>query len=178
MSRDGCFSYRRALPGDKTYIKFFFSQSNRGIAHYGWAIPWRKVWFVKDVLTRAEIAVVVDRFYTKAMQDPIIGYLFEGLDLPKHLPTIYDFWENILFRTGAYKGGMMYKHLMLNAQKPLRLLHFQRWLELFTQTIDEHFAGENANTMKQFAYSVANTIYARISQQNAIPLGVEDAPKW
>jgi hemoglobin len=131
---------------------------------------------VQDVLSRADIAVVVDNFYARAMQDPIIGYLFEGIDLPEHLPTIHDFWENILFRTGAYKGGMMYKHLMLNARKPLRPEHFQRWLELFVTTIDEHFAGENANTMKQFAYSVARTIYARVSQQNSVPMGVQDAP--
>jgi len=94
--------------------------------------------------------------------------------LMNHLPVIHDFWENILFRTGAYKGGMMYKHLMLNARKPLRLEHFQRWLELFTQTIDEHYAGPNAQTMKQFAYSVAGTIYNRVSQQNKLPLGVRD----
>lgn len=131
---------------------------------------------MKDVLSRADIAVVVDNFYARAMQDPIIGYLFEGLDLPKHLPTIHDFWENILFRTGAYKGGMMYKHLMLNARKPLKLEHFQRWLELFTQTVDEHYRGPNAQAMKQFAYSIANTMYSRISQQNAIPLGVQDSP--
>ncbi len=131
---------------------------------------------MKDVLSRADIAVVVDNFYARAMQDPIIGYLFDGIDLPAHLPTIHDFWENILFRTGAYKGGMMYKHLMLNARKPLRPEHFQRWLELFVTTIDEHFAGENANTMKQFAYSVARTIYARVSQQNSVPMGVQDTP--
>ncbi len=131
---------------------------------------------VKDLESRADIAVVVDRFYARAIQDEQIGYLFEGLDLMNHLPVIYDFWENILWRTGAYKGGMMYKHLLLNARKPLKLEHFQRWLELFTQTIDEHFAGENARTMKQFAHSVARTIYARVSQQNSLPLGVRDAP--
>lgn len=136
----------------------------------------RMVGSVKDLESRADIAVVVDRFYAKAIQDEQIGYLFEGLDLMNHLPVIYDFWENILWRTGAYKGGMMYKHLMLNARKPLKLEHFQRWLELFTQTIDEHFAGENANTMKQLAHSVARTIYARVSQQNSLPLGVRDAP--
>ncbi len=129
---------------------------------------------MNDVKSRADIALVVDRFYAKAIQDEQIGYLFEGLDLLNHLPVIYDFWENILFRTGAYKGGMMYKHLRLHAQKPLRLEHFQRWLELFTQTIDAHHAGPNAQTMKQFAYSIANTIYSRVSQQNSFPLGVRD----
>jgi len=129
---------------------------------------------MKDVLSRADIAVVVDNFYARALQDPIIGYLFDGLDLPTHLPTIHDFWENILFRTGAYKGGMMYKHQMLNTRKPLKLEHFQRWLELFVATIDEHFAGQNANNMKQLAHSVAGTIQARVLQQNATPLGVQN----
>lgn len=131
---------------------------------------------VKDLLSRADIALVVDRFYAKAVEDEQIGYLFEGLDLMNHLPVIYDFWENILWRTGAYKGGMMYKHLMLHSRKPLRLEHFQRWLELFVQTIDEHYQGPHANTMKQLAYSVANTIYARVSQQNHLPIGIQDAP--
>lgn len=131
---------------------------------------------MKDVLSRADVATVVDTFYTKVLTDAQIGYLFEGLDLDKHLPVLHDFWENILWRTGAYKGGMMYKHLMLNAKKPLEAAHFIRWLELFIGTIDEHFAGENAETMKQFAKSVAATIYARVSQQNNL-LATLDTPK-
>ena len=130
-----------------------------------------------DLLTRADIAAVISDFYRKATRDPVIGYLFEGLDLEAHLPIMHDFWENILFRTGAYKGGMMYKHLLLNARKPLQVAHFERWLELFTQTIDQHFSGENAASMKQFAHSVAGTMIERIVQQNAFPIGVQDAPK-
>ena len=128
---------------------------------------------MSDVLTRADIASVVDSFYRKATHDDQIGYLFEGLDLLNHLPVIHDFWENILFRTGAYKGGMMYKHLMLNARKPLQAAHFVRWLELFTQTVDERFSGENASTMKQFARSVADTMMVRILQQNAFPIAAD-----
>lgn len=130
-----------------------------------------------DILTRADIAAVISDFYRKATRDPVIGYLFEGLDLEAHLPIMHDFWENILFRTGAYKGGMMYKHLLLNARKPLQVAHFERWLELFTQTVDQHFSGENAASMKQFAHSVARTMIERIVQQNAFPIGVQDAPK-
>jgi len=131
---------------------------------------------VNDLSSRADIAVVVDAFYAKAIQDEQIGYLFEGLDLMNHLPVIHDFWENILWRTGAYRGGMMYKHLLLNARKPLKLEHFARWLELFTQTVDAHYQGPNASTMKQMAHSIARTIYARVSQQNSVPMGVQDAP--
>lgn len=132
---------------------------------------------MSDVLTRADIAAVISDFYRKATRDPLIGYLFDGLDLEAHLPVMHDFWENILFRSGAYKGGMMYKHLLLNARKPLQTTHFERWLELFTQTVDQHFAGENAASMKQFAHSVARTMMDRILQQNAFPIGVQDAPQ-
>ncbi|MGL4609881.1 MAG: group III truncated hemoglobin [Trueperaceae bacterium] len=123
-----------------------------------------------DVCSRQDIALVVDTFYSKATEDETIGYLFEGLDLLKHLPTLHDFWENMLFRTGKYKGGMMYKHFALNARKPLELKHFERWLELFTQTIDEHFSGDNANRMKQFANSIASTMQERILQVPEVPI--------
>jgi hemoglobin len=125
---------------------------------------------VNDVLSRAEIATVVRGFYREATMDPEIGYLFDGLDLETHLPTMYDFWENILFRSGAYKGGMMYKHLVLNAQKPLEAEHFARWLNLFCATVDAHFAGENAERMKTFAHSVASTMQARILGNPMFPL--------
>jgi len=125
---------------------------------------------VNDVQTRADIARIINAFYDKATADPTIGYLFEGLDLQAHLPTMHDFWENVLFRTGVYKGGMMYKHLVLNAQKPLKAEHFGRWLELFSATVDEHAAGPNAETMKQFAHSVAATMQARILGNPMFPI--------
>lgn len=132
---------------------------------------------MKDILSRADIATVVNAFYRKAITDPTIGYLFDGLDLEAHLPIMHDFWENLLFRTGAYKGGMMYKHFRLHARTPLEEAHFARWLELFTQTVDEHFAGENAQIAKQFARSVANTMRERILGTSPFPLAVQDGPK-
>ncbi|RIH77396.1 hypothetical protein Mterra_03774 [Calidithermus terrae] len=128
-----------------------------------------------DITSRADIAAVVNAFYGKATRDPLIGHLFEGLDLQAHLPTMHDFWENILFRTGAYKGGMMYKHLVLNARKPLRPEHFERWLELFTATVDEHFAGENAEAAKQYARSIAQTMLSRIVGPTGLPMAFLDA---
>jgi len=128
-----------------------------------------------DITSRADIAAVVNAFYGKATRDPLIGHLFEGLDLQAHLPTMHDFWENILFRTGAYKGGMMYKHLVLNARKPLQPEHFERWLELFTATVDERFAGENAEAAKQYARSIAQTMLSRIVGPAGLPMAFLDA---
>lgn len=131
---------------------------------------------MQDITSRTHIAHIVDTFYKQATQDETIGYLFEDLDLQQHLPTIHDFWENILFRTGAYKGGLMYKHFTLNARTPLKAEHFTRWLELFTQTIDGSFVGENAEIMKRYAHSIAQTMQERILQVE-LPMAFRDAPK-
>lgn len=131
---------------------------------------------MQDIASRIHIIHIVDTFYGQATQDARIGHLFEGLDLQAHLPTIYDFWENILFRTGAYKGGLMYKHFALNARKPLNAEHFKRWLELFTQTIEDSFAGEHADMMKQYAHSIAQTMQERILQPE-LPMAFRDAAK-
>ena len=130
-----------------------------------------------DVLSRAEIDVVVRKFYSKAIADETIGHFFEGLDLEAHLPTIGDFWDNMVFRSGKYQGGMMYKHFQLNAKHTMEKEHFYRWLDLFTKTIEENYQGPNAEGMKNSALSLARTIYGRIEEQKAFPFAVKDAPK-
>jgi len=39
---------------------------------------------------------------------------------------------------------------------------FDRWLELFNQTVDELFAGENAEHIKRCADDMANVIHSKI----------------
>ncbi|GCE30311.1 hypothetical protein KDA_58270 [Dictyobacter alpinus] len=111
----------------------------------------------QDISNRADIATIVSAFYQKAMQDPAIGPFFTeiaAIDLEEHLPVMYDFWENLLFQTGGYRGGMMYKHIMLDRQQHLTKEHFARWLELFEAEVDTHFTGPMAEDMKKRARSI------------------------
>ena len=48
----------------------------------------------------------------------------------KHLPIMYDFWENVLFYTGQYTGNLMQVHRKANVN-PINSEHFERWLKLF-----------------------------------------------
>lgn len=129
----------------------------------------------KDIQSRADVDDLMIRFYGRATNDPIIGYIFTDvakLDLEKHLPIIGDFWETLLFGTGNYgRHGRnpLQIHALLNLKTPLRAEHFRRWLEIFRETVDESFAGERAEFAKTRAAAIANRMLDYVSNVPAIP---------
>ena len=119
----------------------------------------------KDISNRADIQQLIDAFYNKVRADDVIGYLFNDVakvDWPKHLPHMYDFWENIIFQTGGFRGNPMTAHMQLHQQSPLNAEHFKRWLQLFSQTVDELFEGEKAELAKQRALSIATMMQLKV----------------
>lgn len=118
----------------------------------------------RDIETREDIDLLMQLFYSEAMRDDVIGYIFTDvakLDLDHHLPVIGDFWENVLFRSGIYARhgrNPMQVHLALNEMEPLKAEHFKRWLEIFYRLIDENFEGVNAEILKERAAFMADRI--------------------
>jgi hemoglobin len=106
----------------------------------------------KDIKTTEDIQKVVDAFYNKVNSDPVIGPYFSELDWSKHLPTMYRFWSTVILHQEGYKGNPFEKHLKL---PELKEKHFERWVSLFTTTVDELFEGTVANEMKLRASSIA-----------------------
>ena len=118
-----------------------------------------------DIETRADLERLIRAFYSRAMADPMIGYLFVDvakLDLEAHVPVITSFWETVLFGAGTYSGGAFRPHAELHAQSPLRAGHFERWLWLWRNTVDELFAGPVADEAKAHANRVGRAFYSRI----------------
>lgn len=64
---------------------------------------------------------------------------------------MYSFWSSMLFGEMTYRGNPFEKHLHLN----IGTEHFEQWLILFRETVDVHFAGSNAEEIKQRAESIA-----------------------
>ncbi len=116
----------------------------------------------KDIETREDIDFLMREFYTKVLSDEEIGYIFTDvakLDLDKHLPIIGDFWESLLLNGKNYQihgRNPLQVHGELNEKTPLRTEHFQRWLKIFGETIDENFAGIRADFAKSRAEAIAN----------------------
>ena len=118
-----------------------------------------------DIETRDDVERLVRAFYGRALEDPIIGFLFTDvakIDLEAHVPRITSFWETILLGAHSYGGGAFAPHARLHMMAGLRRGHFVQWLNLWTATVDELFAGERAELAKAHAQRVANAFFGRI----------------
>lgn len=113
---------------------------------------------MKDILDRGDIKTLVDSFYDKVKADTVIGPLFSHVDWPHHLPVMYDFWSSMLLGDQTYRGNPLQKHLPL----PLQREHFERWLKLFTETVNENFEGDKAEEVKMRAQSIAGIFQVKM----------------
>jgi hemoglobin len=100
------------------------------------AFPSRDV-IVADIVMRTGIdgpmiEQLVRTFYGRARLDPLIGPIFENKvhDWERHLSRICAFWSSVVLMSGRYHGQPMVAHLPLPIDTP----HFDRWLEIFTET--------------------------------------------
>lgn len=121
---------------------------------------------MKDITNRHDIELLMAAFYEKLLIDPVIGYIFTDvarIDLAKHLPKISDFWEQTMFNTGNYRNNVLQVHLDLDQMEPLTARHFETWYSHFEQTVNEHFAGENAEKIKTRATSIATIMQIKLA---------------
>ena len=130
----------------------------------------------QDIRDRADIDLLMRAFYSKVMADDVIGYIFTEvakLDLDRHIPVIGDFWETLLFRTGDYgrhgRNPLMV-HDELNDKTPLLPEHFERWLEIFEESVDELFDGEAAGFIKMRAKQIANRMMEYVGRVSIAPV--------
>jgi hemoglobin len=120
-----------------------------------------------DIAGREDLLKLVSLFYKKLLTDNSINYIFidvAKIDLPHHLDTLVDFWDNILFQNDVYRKNAMQPHLLLHQQTPLQKQHFETWLKYFNESVDELFEGEKAFLVKERALSIATVMQIKISQ--------------
>ena len=120
---------------------------------------------LRDIEDRADCERLVRAFYGRALDDPVIGWIFVDvakLDVEEHVPQIASFWETILLGAHSYAGGAFAPHIALHMKIGLRAGHFERWLWLWSNTVDELFAGERAELAKSHASRVAHAFHRRL----------------
>lgn len=111
-----------------------------------------------DLDTPDEVAELVRRFYADVAQDDLLGPMFNDVaqvDWSEHLPKLTAFWCRALFGIQGYAGNPFRAHLDVHRQEPFTVAHFERWLDLFFETIDLGWVGPNADRMKALAARVA-----------------------
>jgi hemoglobin len=128
----------------------------------------------RDIESKKDIELLVNTFYEKVKTDPVIGYIFNDVtkvNWDKHLPVMYDFWDNAIFYSGGYTGNPLKTHQQLHTFSHLNTQHFERWIELFTSTVDELFEGDKAGLAKQRARSIAAVMQIKIFNGKEHPSG-------
>ena len=118
-----------------------------------------------DISSRKDIELLMEKFYDKVKKDDTIGPVFNDIakvNWAHHIPIICDFWETLLLGAASYRKNVMEVHFDLNRKIPLEEDHFQVWLKLFSETVDEHFAGDKAELAKKKAKSIAALMQFKI----------------
>jgi hemoglobin len=113
---------------------------------------------------------VVRGFYAKVRQDPLIGPVFEAriTDWEPHLQRMCAFWSSVALMSGRYHGSPMVKHMPL----PVDAAHFDRWLDLFRQTVRELCPPTAQTHFIERAERIAQSLELGIATHNRVMLRV------
>jgi hemoglobin len=118
---------------------------------------------IKDISTYEDIQLFVNLFYKKLEEDLLLKDIFFARlgtgDWQHHLTTIYNFWATVLLQHTSYKGQSFLPHFTMNLQQ----MHFDRWLQLFDESIDYYFEGPMATDAKIRAKTMAVLFMSKIN---------------
>lgn len=120
-----------------------------------------------------DVQFMVDDFYGKIRKDNLLGPIFDMIiqdRWPEHLDKMYRFWQTVLLGERTYEGMPFVPHAYL----PVEEEHFQRWVQLFDETVDTYFVGEKAEKAKWQGNRMAEMFLMKIRHfrgtDNGIPL--------
>lgn len=120
----------------------------------------------RDIEGLEDIKLFVNEFYNKVKEDALLAPEFFSRipgDWQPHLDTMYLFWNAALFGEKGYVGNPFSKHASMNIDE----VHFERWLSLFTETIDAYFEGTLAEDAKWRASVMADNFLRRLKDINS-----------
>jgi len=116
----------------------------------------------RDLHTRNDVDFLVNTFYERVRSDVMLGPVFNERIQPDawpvHLERMTQFWSNLLFAIPGYKGSPLLKHIGL----PVGAEHFERWLELWESTVNDHFEGDVAMAALTKARNIAEVFQEKL----------------
>lgn len=122
----------------------------------------------QDIQSLDDIAKLVAAFYAAAVPDPVIGHFFTEvvkLSWEQHIPLIVDFWSGTLLGEGNYRRNVMEAHQNIHRLEKIEQRHFDRWLQLWSATIEQLFEGPKSEEAKQRAKTIAQFMLFKLSSE-------------
>mgnify|MGYP003531071052 FL=1 len=125
-----------------------------------------------DIETLEDIKKLVDRFYGGIRENELLGPIFNGIiqdRWPQHLEKMHRFWQTVLLGEHTYYGSPFPPH----AKLPVEQKHFDTWLGLWHEAVNESFTGPKADEAKWRGDKMAVMFLSKINyykDSSAIPL--------
>ncbi len=113
----------------------------------------------KDITTKEDITLLVNTFYTEVLKNIKIGFYFKNLNFDHHMPKMIHFWCFVLLDEPGYTTNVTQKHENMHLQPE----HFEEWVKLFSETVDELFEGEKAEMAKSRAKLLGFTMNSKFN---------------
>lgn len=110
---------------------------------------------IRDILDKDDIRKLTKQFYLRINEDVFLSSFFVETDWERHQKIMVEFWSNLLFYSGDYRGNPVAKHMELIPLKSIPPHAFIIWIEVFCATVDSLYAGKNADLIKQRSSKIA-----------------------
>lgn len=126
---------------------------------------------VHDIHDHDDIERLVRDFYRAVAIDDRLGPIFAAakVDWSVHIPKLCDFWAWQLFGGPRSVDRPLRAHEPINRRTPFAREHYHRWFELFSETVDESFAGPIANLAKNRASKMIGALRLLMEESSAPP---------
>jgi hemoglobin len=109
-------------------------------------------------ITEESLKALVDAFYARVRQDPLIGPVFNDAigDWPEHLKKLQAFWSSVMLTSGRYKGRPLPAHV--KHADSISPASFERWLTLWGETTYEMLDAGSAAALQDKAGRIAESL--------------------
>ncbi|MGB0114124.1 MAG: DUF1971 domain-containing protein [Ilumatobacteraceae bacterium] len=139
----------------------------------------------RDLDTRDEIFVMVTRQYADITQDDLLEPYFDFgpgfIDWHAHIATMTDYWSHLVLGEGQYEIDTLENHRALHEQSAFTPELFDRWLQIFHDTVNGGWSGPKADIANQRASGMAWAMAQRclghgVWRPDTLPATSPDAP--
>ncbi len=113
----------------------------------------------RDLDTEGEIVEMVTRQYVDVGQDDLLQPYFDFgpgfIDWQAHIRNVADYWCHVLLYAPGYEIDVIESHRHLHDSAPFTPELFDRWLQVFHDTVDGGWSGPKATMANKRATGMA-----------------------
>lgn len=128
----------------------------------------------KTDITTDNLDQLIRVFYGRVRKDDLIGPYFnatiQGEEVwEEHYKLLVDFWALNVLGISGFNGNPAKAHHSVDKsfKNSITTDHFDRWVSIWTVTIDELFEGDMAEKAKEKARNMAKGMYKKVLERRS-----------